>query len=116
MLCDFFRQNLKSQGVLDAVQQLAAKSALLDSTQIEAMEGRIATLSHRMDAVAQKKSALPAETERDQKISEMYEIVKKTETISQILPQTVERMIALAAVHRRGIYHTFNYLYCNYIH
>lgn len=97
-----FTQNLKSQGVVDAVQQLAAKSALLDSTQIEAMEGRIATLSHRMDTVAQKKSAMPPDSERDQKIIEMYVILKKTETISQILPQTVERLIALNVVHRRA--------------
>lgn len=66
------------------------------------MESRIATLAHRMDSVAQTKSALPPEAERDQKITEMYEIVKKTEAISQIIPQTVDRMIALNAVHRRG--------------
>ncbi|XP_015110204.1 dynactin subunit 2 [Diachasma alloeum] len=97
-----FTQNLKSQGIVESVQKLSAKSSLLDSSQIEAMESRIATLAHRMDAVAQKKSALPPETDRDQKISEMYEIVKKTEAISQIIPQTVDRMIALNAVHRRA--------------
>lgn len=67
------------------------------------MEGRITTLSHKMDTLAQKKSSMPPDTERDQKISEMYEILKKTETISQILPQTVERMVALKAIHSRGI-------------
>lgn len=97
-----FTQNLKSQGVIEAVQQLAAKSALLDSTQVEAMEGRIATLSHRLDTVAQKKSALSADSERDQKIAEMYDIMQKTEPLAQVLPETIERMIALNAIHRRG--------------
>ncbi|XP_057321504.1 dynactin subunit 2 [Microplitis mediator] len=97
-----FTQNLKSQGVIEAVQQLAAKSALLDSTQVEAMEGRIATLSHRLDTVAQKKSALSADSERDQKIAEMYDIMQKTEPIAQVLPETIERMIALNAIHRRA--------------
>ncbi|KAK0097847.1 hypothetical protein PV326_013242 [Microctonus aethiopoides] len=99
---DKFTQNLKSQGVVEAVQQLSAKTALLDSTQIEAMEGRITTLSHKMDTLAQKKSSMPPDTERDLKISEMYEILKKTETISEILPQTVERMVALKAIHSRA--------------
>lgn len=97
-----FTQNLKSQGILETVQQLAAKSALLDSNQIEAMENRIASLTNKMDNIAHKKSTMPADSERDQKITEMYDIVKKTEAMSQILPQTVERLIALNAIHRRA--------------
>ncbi|CAD6215809.1 GSCOCG00000622001-RA-CDS [Cotesia congregata] len=103
-----FTPNLKTQGVIEAIQQLAAKSALLDSTQVEVMEGRIATLCHRLDSVAQKKSALSADTERDQKIAEMYNIVQKTEPMAQVLPETIERMIALNAIHSRGIY---NYIF-----
>ncbi|KAF7988963.1 hypothetical protein HCN44_007273 [Aphidius gifuensis] len=97
-----FTQNLKSQGILESVQQLAAKSALLDSNQVDAMESRIASLTNKMDNIAHKKSTMPADSERDQKISEMYDIVKKTEAMSQILPQTVERLIALNAIHRRA--------------
>ncbi|XP_011307418.1 probable dynactin subunit 2 [Fopius arisanus] len=70
-----FTQNFKSQGIAESVQKLAAKSSLLDSSQIEAMENRISVLAHRMDAVAQKKSAISPEADRDQKISEMYEIM-----------------------------------------
>lgn len=36
-------------------------------------------------------------------ISEMYEIMKKTDSISQILPQTVERLLALSDIHQQGI-------------
>ncbi|XP_074093634.1 dynactin subunit 2 [Cotesia typhae] len=97
-----FTPNLKTQGVIEAIQQLAAKSALLNSTQVEVMEGRIATLCHRLDSVAQKKSALSADTERDQKIAEMYNIVQKTEPMAQVLPETIERMIALNAIHSRA--------------
>ncbi|KAK0174692.1 hypothetical protein PV327_010430 [Microctonus hyperodae] len=99
---DKFTQNLKSQGVVEAVQQLSAKTALLDSTQIEAMGSRVTTLIHKMDTLAQKKSSMPPDNERDQKVAEMYEILKKTETMSQILPQTVERMVSLKAIHSRA--------------
>jgi len=33
----------------------------------------------------------------------MYEIMKKTDAISQILPQTVERLLALSDIHQQGI-------------
>lgn len=106
-----FTQNLKSQGILESVQQLAAKSALLDSNQVDAMESRIASLTNKMDNIAHKKSTMPADSERDQKISEMYDIVKKTEAMSQILPQTVERLIALNAIHRRGKISLYDFYY-----
>lgn len=34
----------------------------------------------------------------------MYDIMKQTETISQILPQTVNRMLALNTIHQQGVY------------
>lgn len=34
----------------------------------------------------------------------MYDIMKQTETMSQILPQTVNRMLALNTIHQQGIY------------
>jgi len=36
-------------------------------------------------------------------ISEMYETMKKMDAISQILPQTVERLLALSDIHQQGI-------------
>lgn len=97
-----FTQSLKTQGVVEAVQQLSAKAALLDSNQIEAMESRIATLAHRMDSLAQKKSAMQQDSEREQKIAEMYEVMKKVETSSDVVPQTINRMLALSAMHQQG--------------
>lgn len=32
----------------------------------------------------------------------MYEIMKKTDAISQILPQTVERLLTLSDIHQQG--------------
>ncbi|XP_076288731.1 dynactin subunit 2 [Lasioglossum baleicum] len=97
-----FSQNLKCQGVMDAVQQLGAKAALLDTFQLDIIENRLASVIHRMDNIAQKKAALALDTEQEQKISEMYEIMKQTETMSQILPQTVNRMLALNTIHQQA--------------
>ncbi|XP_076653721.1 dynactin subunit 2 [Halictus rubicundus] len=97
-----FSQNLKCQGVMEAVQQLGAKAALLDTFQLDIIENRLASVIHRMDNIAQKKAALALDTEQEQKISEMYEIMKQTETMSQILPQTVNRMLALNTIHQQA--------------
>lgn len=97
-----FTQTLKTQGIVEAVQQLSAKSSLLDTAQLEAMASRLSTLSHRMDNLAQKKSAAQQDTEREEKILEMYEVMKKIEASSDVVPQTINRMLALSSVHQQG--------------
>lgn len=97
-----FSQNLKCQGVMEAVQELGAKASLLDTYQLDIIESRLASLIHRMDTIAQKKTALALDSEQEQKISEMYDIMKQTETLSQVLPQTVNRMLALSSIHQQA--------------
>lgn len=36
-------------------------------------------------------------------VSELYELVKKTESVSSVLPQTVKRLTALESLHREGL-------------
>lgn len=97
-----FSQNLKCQGIMDAVQQLEGKAALLDVNQLDTIETRLGTLIYRMDSIAQKKATAEQDSEQEQKIAEMYEIMKKTDSISQILPQTVERLLALNDIHQQA--------------
>ncbi|XP_012270455.1 dynactin subunit 2 [Orussus abietinus] len=97
-----FTQTFKSQGLIEVVQQLGAKASLLDANQIDAMESRLALLSHKMDSIAQKKSASVQDSERDQKVAEIYKAVKNTEDIAQVLPQTVNRMLSLNTVHQQA--------------
>ena len=35
-------------------------------------------------------------------VNELYELVKKTETLAQVLPQTVDRLLALESLHKQG--------------
>ncbi|XP_043254648.1 dynactin subunit 2 [Colletes gigas] len=97
-----FSQNLKCQGIMEAVQELGAKAAVLDPHQLDIIENRLASLLHKMDSIAQKKTALNLDSEQEQKILEMYEIVKQTESMSEILPQTVNRLLALNTLHQQA--------------
>ena len=65
----FFSQSLKCQGVLEAIQQLGAKSSLLDSAQLDIVESRLATILSKMDNVAQKKLEVSQDSEKEQKVS-----------------------------------------------
>ncbi|XP_051173396.1 dynactin subunit 2 [Leptopilina boulardi] len=97
-----FPQLLKCQGVLESIHQLGAKSALLDSSQLDVVESRISTLISKMDSIAQRKSVAGQDSNREQKITEMYDIVKKVEAVSSILPQTLNRMITLNSIHQQA--------------
>ncbi|XP_076626679.1 dynactin subunit 2 [Colletes latitarsis] len=97
-----FSQNLKCRGIMEAVQELGAKAAILDPHQLDIIENRLASLLHKMDNIAQKKTVLNLDSEQEQKILEMYEIVKQTESMSEVLPQTVNRLLALNTIHQQA--------------
>uniref|UniRef100_A0A146LAN6 Putative dynactin subunit 2 n=1 Tax=Lygus hesperus TaxID=30085 RepID=A0A146LAN6_LYGHE len=83
---------------------VASKVALLDTTQLEAIEARMSGLLIKMDQVAERTSAITgsSDVERDNKIRELYELAKTAEEMSQLLPRTLDRMVALEALHQQG--------------
>ncbi|XP_037929267.1 dynactin subunit 2-like [Teleopsis dalmanni] len=86
--------------VLEAVRQLSTKAALLQPAQLDAIETRLGTLTSKMDAIAEKSSGSTEDAKRDQKVCELYEIAKRTEPVAEILPDIIERMQALEALHK----------------
>lgn len=53
---------------MDAMQQLEAKTSLLDVNQLDTIETRLGTLIYRMDSIAQKKAAAAQDSEQEQKV------------------------------------------------
>uniref|UniRef100_A0A1B6CNR5 Dynactin subunit 2 n=1 Tax=Clastoptera arizonana TaxID=38151 RepID=A0A1B6CNR5_9HEMI len=92
------------RSLLETAQLLSSRAAMLDPAQLEAAEARVSALSSKLDHVAEKTSSLTGslDSEKEKKISELYEIAKKTEHLSQILPQTLERLISLKELHQQG--------------
>ncbi|XP_077290053.1 dynactin subunit 2 [Arctopsyche grandis] len=86
-----------NKGLISTANMLASRMALLQPSQLDAAEQRLARLLPAMEAL---RSALPNDPERDQKISELYDMVKKTEGISHT--QILERMQALEALHKQA--------------
>lgn len=92
---------LHNQSITEAVEKLESRFALLEPTQIETAEGRLTGLASKMDVVAEKVNG-QSDPEKDAKVTELYELVKKTESISSILPQTIRRLTALESLHREA--------------
>lgn len=91
------------KSLVEVAQQLSAKSSLLDSAQLDHIEGRLTALAQKMDSINEKAAATPEDAERNRKINELYDLVKKTETQSQILPQTLDRLLALESLHKQAV-------------
>lgn len=92
--------SIGTTNLLEAVQQISTKAALLQPSQLDVIEGRLANILAKMDAINEKASGSVQDTQREQKISELYELAKSTETVVPILPDLIERMHALEALHK----------------
>ncbi|KAK3930173.1 Dynactin subunit 2 [Frankliniella fusca] len=93
---------IHNQSITEAVEKLESRYALLlEPSQIETAEARLTGLASKLDSVAEKVNG-QSDPEKDAKVTELYELVKKTESISSILPQTIRRLTALESLHREA--------------
>ncbi|XP_017781946.1 PREDICTED: dynactin subunit 2 [Nicrophorus vespilloides] len=95
-------QATSKKGLLEAAQHLSATASLLDSAQLDHIEGRLTALSQKMDLIAKKKEQFAEDVEKDKMILELYELVKNSENVNKVLPQTVERLKSLEALHSKA--------------
>ncbi|KAF2903638.1 hypothetical protein ILUMI_02545 [Ignelater luminosus] len=95
--------SMTSKGsLIETAQHLCATASMLDSSQLDHIEGRLTALSQKLESIAEKKAKISEDSEKDRMILELYEIVKNSQDISKVLPQTVERLKALEALHNRA--------------
>ncbi|XP_072387474.1 dynactin subunit 2 [Diabrotica undecimpunctata] len=83
-------------------EHLSATASLLDSAQLDHIEGRLGALAQKLESIAEKKKEVQPDEEKDRMILELYELVKNTEGITQLLPQTIERLKSLEQLHNKA--------------
>lgn len=54
--------------LLEAAQYLSATASLLDSSQLDHIEGRLSALSQKLEAISQKKKELQQDEEKDKMV------------------------------------------------
>lgn len=94
--------SLGTKNLLEAVQQLSTKSALLQPSQLDVIEQRLTNLATKMDQFNDKAAGSGSDPARDQKIVELYDLAKSTEPVTKVLPDMLERMRTLESLHSYG--------------
>jgi dynactin-2 len=87
--------------VVGAVTTLLARTSLLQPSHLDHVEGRLAVLVHKMNEVADKKSAID-DQEKQTRINELYDLVQKCEGMGGALPDIVDRLDTLQGLHQQG--------------
>ncbi|CAB3378752.1 Hypothetical predicted protein [Cloeon dipterum] len=86
-----------------AVQFLSRKATLLDSAQLDHIEGRLTALSTKMNQLVEQSSASKEENEQDKKVSEMYDLIVKCEQLTAALPEIANRLAAVHSLHEQAL-------------
>jgi dynactin-2 len=98
--CMATETNQKS--VVGSIEVLTSKLSLLDQSHLDHVEGRLAALAQKMNAISEKKS-LVEDAEKQNKIGELYELCNKTEANSVALPELLDRLDALQLLHEKAL-------------
>lgn len=93
--------SFQNESIASIVQNLESRVSLLEPSQIENVEARLSAIAGKMDSVSEKVNS-QSDPEKDAKVNELYQLVKKTESISSALPQTINRLKSLESLHRQA--------------
>ncbi|KAM7540959.1 hypothetical protein Aperf_G00000032526 [Anoplocephala perfoliata] len=90
-------------GLVDTVARLSERVSLLQPSNLEQIEARIGTLQTKLATITQNpESGLLADADTQNKISELFEIVKKWNSFSSDLPLVIDRLRDLKALHEQA--------------
>ena len=90
------------KSVTGAIQVLSSRLSLLNPSHLDHVEGRLAALLQKMNTLAERKSVIE-DSEKQSKISELYDLCIKTEANAVVLPEIVDRLDSLQTLHEQGI-------------
>lgn len=94
----------ESGGLIEAVRLLLGQLSVLNSSQLDAVDTRVSNLLPKLEQTAAKLDS--QDPEKDKKINELYEIILKATQGSHLLPEVLQRMVALESLHQKGDYFT----------
>lgn len=91
----------ESNGLIETVHLLMGQLSILNSSQLDAVDTRVSNLLPKLEQTAVKFDT--QDPEKEKKINELYEIILKAKQESHLLPDVLQRMVALESLHQKGI-------------
>lgn len=91
-----------SKSLLESVSVINSKLSLLEPASLDQVDGRLHGVSHKLTQIAEKKTA-QENNEKQAKLMELYDMVKKWNSVSDTLPNVVDRMVSLKDLHEQAL-------------
>ncbi|KAL5111611.1 Dynactin subunit 2-A [Taenia crassiceps] len=90
-------------GLMETATRLSERVSLLQPSYLEQIEARIATLQTKLaDVTKNPENAVIADADTQNKIAELFEIVKKWNSFSADLPSVIDRLKDLQTLHAQA--------------
>jgi dynactin-2 len=86
----------------EAVQVLSARVGQLDGSQLEQMDGRLTSVLHKLNQMSEKKAILE-DAEKQNKISELFDLMQKTDSYRASLPVVASRLNSVAELQEQAV-------------
>lgn len=107
VLPDWYLQSVLSvetntKNVTSAISVLNSRLGLLEPAHLDHIEGRLAALLQKLNTISEKKAALD-DAEKNNKIAELYEMVTANQAMATALPDVVDRLDSLQALHEQAL-------------
>ncbi|XP_041036190.1 dynactin subunit 2 isoform X2 [Carcharodon carcharias] len=104
---DSERQNpltvgLQGSCLMGTLEVLQSKVSTLDPATLDQVEARLQSVLAKLNEIAKHKAA-NEEAETQSKISQLYDLIQKWDTMAMTLPHVVERLVAVKDLHEQAM-------------
>lgn len=87
---------------MDTIELLQARVSALDSATLDQVEARLQSVLGKMNEMAKHKAAIE-DAETQNKVSQLYDLVQKCDSMSTSVPQVVQRLVSLKELHEQAM-------------
>ncbi|MBN3296171.1 DCTN2 protein, partial [Amia calva] len=93
---------VQGSSLVDTIELLQARVSALDSATLDQVEARLQSVLGKMNEIAKHKSAIE-DAETQNKVSKLYDVIQKWDSMATSLPQVVQRLIAVRELHEQAM-------------
>lgn len=93
---------LQGSSLMETVELLQNKVSSLDGAMLDQVEARLQSVLGKLNEIAKHKTAIE-EAETQSKVSQLYEVVQKWDSMAATLPQVVQRLVVLKELHEQAM-------------
>ncbi|KAG7249371.1 hypothetical protein CRUP_013266, partial [Coryphaenoides rupestris] len=91
---------IQGASLMDTMELLQARVNALDSSTLDQVEARLQSVLGKMNEIAKHKAAIE-DADTQNKVSQLYDVVQKWDSMATSVPQVVQRLVAVKELHEQ---------------